>query len=128
MHDLAVRAMLATENAARVTAGRTTYSALPYPEVGNQPSRTEKKPLRISPSQNVGMEAPRTLTVVIAESHVVPRQTAAVTPAGRPTARAMARLTEASSSEASKRVARSLATGSWLRRDRPRSPVMTRPR
>jgi len=29
MHDLAVRAMLATENAARVSAGRTTYSALP---------------------------------------------------------------------------------------------------
>src|SRR5580765_4945738 len=95
MQDLAVRAMVAKENAASVTAGSTTYSEPSYPDVGSQPRRTEKNPMRINPSQKGGMEAPSTLAVVMAVSHGLVRHTAAAIPAGNPSRSATARLTEA---------------------------------
>ena len=79
------------DSAPSAIEGRMREDASADPEVGSQPSKTPKTRMRRMPDRNVGMLCPVRTIPARTRSRVRPRHTAIATPAGTPTAIAIAR-------------------------------------
>jgi hypothetical protein len=124
--ERARRARVAAVSRPSVTAGRTSRCHPPKPVAGNHPSSREKMKISISPSQNIGMDTPRSATSMAPTSIHVDRHSAATTPRPMPSTSVTANAATASSAEDGARYSISPRTDPAVRSDRPRSPLATR--
>ena len=129
------RAMMVVDAAARVTAGRARWLSrsarppvpcAPYiPEAGSQPSQSEKHTIRTSPSQKLGMLAPKMEPSVLSRSTSDRGRAAESTPSAMPHPVERKSAVVVRSRVARKRISTSPSTGWRIRMDRPRSPWST---
>ena len=102
-----------------------TSPSRPYslsPDGGSSGQASEKSRMSMMPSQKLGNETPKSDTAEPMVSQTLPRRTAASTPSGMATARATASAPAVSCSVGPSRSTMSVATGSFVLNDRPRSP------
>src|SRR5690625_6648994 len=119
MEDRVMRAIIAVEYAANVTAGMTRCFHVPEPVGGkigslnpiNLGSSTENNNISMSPSQNTGVETPMSASSIPKLSTTEYGFVAERIPRSIPTADANSKLTAASSNVCSKRRHTSGATG-----------------
>src|SRR5438270_673319 len=76
MDERVSRMWAAAKTQPSAMAGITRWSAVPDPDEGSQPRRTEKKRIMISPTQNDGIERPSSAKIFPALSHHVLTRTA----------------------------------------------------
>src|SRR3990172_6481371 len=124
-----MRATVRVWSAPSVSAGRTRCASEPppYPETGSQPSVTANTSASIIPSQNTGVEIPRTAAPMSAWSSAEPGRTAASAPAATPRTTATRVAASARRTVAGRRSASTSVTGRCSRREVPRSPRASRP-
>src|SRR5215470_12147405 len=116
------RAMIAEAIIPRVTLGRTRCQRSPPPVAGNQPRCNEKAKIIRRPSQKLGIDTPRSATIIEPASNQELLKSAAVSPSGTPIATATAMLARASCAVLPTFSPISVATARRLRIEVPRSP------
>ena len=122
-----MRATIAIEGSASVTAGSTRWLGDPIPPTGSHGSQSEKTTIRTRPVQNTGMESPKSEPTRARASKAELGHTAETTPAATPATAASTRAAVVSSSVAGHASASSSTTGRFCWIERPRSPRATRP-
>src|SRR3990172_1452019 len=122
-----MRATMATEGRASVTAGSTRGAGVPAPPTGSQDSQKANTTMRTRPVQNTGMESPNREPMRATASKSEVGHTADTRPASTPTTAAISSAATVSSSVAGHTSASSSSTGRFCWMDRPRSPRATRP-
>ena len=122
-----MRAIIATDGSASVTAGSTRWASEPAPPTGSQLSHSEKTTISTRPVQKIGIESPNSEPSRASASKSEFGHTAEATPAAMPTTAAITSAATVSSRVAGHASASSAATGRFCWIERPRSPRATRP-
>ena len=122
-----MRAIIAIDGSARVTAGRTRCVSEPAPPTGSQLSHREKTTISTRPVQKIGIERPNSEPSRASASNSEFGHTAEATPATMPVTAASTSAATVSCKVAGQASASSAATGRFCWIERPRSPRATRP-
>ena len=122
-----MRAIIATDGSASVTAGSTRWVREPAPPTGSQLSQSENTTINTRPVQKIGIDSPKSEPSRASPSNNELGRTAEATPAAIPATVAMTSAATVSSSVAGHASASSAATGRFCWIERPRSPRATRP-
>ena len=122
-----MRATIATDGSASVTAGSTRWLGDPIPPTGSHGSQSAKTTMSTRPVQNTGMERPKSEPTRAMASKSELGQTAEITPAATPATADIRRAAAVSSRVAGHALASSSTTGRFCWMERPRSPCATRP-
>ena len=123
-----MRAIIAMDGRASVTAGRTRCSGDPTPPTGRIGSQNAKTTMRTRPVQNTGIDSPKSEESRDSASKSELGHTAETIPVATPTTAASRSAATVSWSVAGHASPSSSTTGRFCWMDRPRSPVTTCPR
>ena len=122
-----MRAIIATDGSASVTAGSTRCASDPAPPTGSQWSQSEKITISTRPVQKIGIDSPNSDPRRANASKSEFGHTAEATPAAMPRTAASTSAAAVSCTVAGHASASSAATGRFCWIERPRSPRSTRP-